>query len=113
MNTITTDELKALMNNREDFTLVNTLNADSFEKTKLPGAVNVPLASDDFAGRVEKTAGGKASPIVVYCASSDCDSSEKAAQTLEKAGFTAVTRYTEGAAGWQQEAAETPVKQDS
>jgi len=49
---------------------------------------------------------GRHKPVVVYCASEQCNSSEKAAKKLEDAGFTAVSRYTGGAAAWQKEAGE-------
>ena len=108
MKTITTEDLKALKGQNGDLTLVNTLAADAFQKTKIPGAINVPLESDDFAARVEKEAGGKDKPVVVYCASEQCNSSEKAARKLESAGFTAVSSYTGGAAAWQQETEDVP-----
>jgi rhodanese-related sulfurtransferase len=111
MKTITTDGLKTLKGQNGDLTLVNTLGAEAFEKTKIPGAINVPLESSDFAARVEKKAGGKDKPVVVYCASQQCNSSEKAAQKLEAAGFTAVSRYTGGAADWQKEAGEVHASQ--
>jgi rhodanese-related sulfurtransferase len=106
MKTITTDELKASCGKNAELTLVNTLGPESFEKTKIPGAINIPLDSSDFAVRVEQEAGGKDKPVVVYCASQQCDSSEKAAKKLEAAGFSAVSRYTGGAAAWQKEAGE-------
>ncbi len=106
MKTITTGELKALLGKNGQPTLVNTLGAESFEKTRISGAINVPLGDSDFSSRVEKQAGGKSNPVVVYCASQQCDSSEKAARKLEEAGFTAVSRYTGGAAAWQKEAGE-------
>ena len=106
MKTITTDELKDLREKDENVTLVNTLAADYFEKTRIPGAVNVPLEDSNFAARVEQETGGKDKPVVVYCASEQCNSSEKAATKLEQAGFTDVSRYTGGAAAWQKEAEE-------
>ena len=111
MKTITTTELKTLCDKKADLTLVNTLGHESFEKTKIPGAINVPLESSDFAARVEQEAGGKNKPVVVYCANQQCNSSEKAAQKLEAAGFTAVSRYTGGAAAWQKEAGELHASQ--
>lgn len=108
MKTITTSELKAQCGKHEGPTLINTLAADEFETTKIPGAINVPLESSDFTARVEQAVGGKDQPVVVYCASRQCNSSEKAAQKLEAAGFTAVTRYTDGAAGWKGEASAVP-----
>jgi len=106
MKTITTDELKNQCDQKGKLTLVNTLGAESFEKTRIPGAVNIPLDNSDFVLRVERQAGGKDRPVVVYCASEQCNSSEKAAKKLEDAGFTAVSRYTGGAAAWQKEAGE-------
>ena len=106
MKTITTDELKTSCDKKEELTLVNTLSAESFEETKIPGAINIPLESSDFASRVQQEAGGKGKPVVVYCHSAQCDSSEKAAKKLEAAGFTDVSRYTGGAAAWQTEVGE-------
>jgi rhodanese-related sulfurtransferase len=111
MKTITTDALKALLDKDQDLTLVNTLGAESFEKTKIPGAVNVPLSDSGFTAHVERMAGGKDKSIVVYCANQQCDASEKAAQKLEAAGFTDVSRYTGGAAAWEKEAGEIPAGQ--
>ena len=108
MKTITTDGLKALQGQNGDLTLINTLGSEAFEKTKIPGAINVPLDSGDFAAREEQEAGGKDTPVVVYCASAQCNSSEKAAEKLEAAGFTAVSRYTGGAAALEKEAGEVP-----
>jgi rhodanese-related sulfurtransferase len=104
MKTITTEALKARLDQERDLTLVNTLDTESFEATKIPGAVNVPLSDSDFASHVEQIAGGKDRPIVVYCANQQCNASKKAAEKLEAAGFTDVSRYTGGAAAWEQEA---------
>jgi rhodanese-related sulfurtransferase len=60
---------------------------------------------------VEQEAGGKDKPVVVYCASQQCNSSEKAGNKLEAAGFTAVSRYTGGAAAWQKDAGEVHASQ--
>jgi rhodanese-related sulfurtransferase len=102
MKTITASELKELLDKNGDVALVNTLAPESFEKTRIPGAVNIPLNDNDFAARVEQEAGGKDKPVVVYCASQQCDSSEKAAKKLEEAGFTAVTDFAGGFKAWQE-----------
>jgi rhodanese-related sulfurtransferase len=111
MKTITTDGLKTLRGQNEKLTLVNTLGAGAFEKTKIPGAINVPLDSGNFTARVEQEAGGKDKPVVVYCADQQCDSSERATKKLEAAGFTAVSRYTGGAAAWQNDVEGTHASQ--
>lgn len=108
MKTITTAELRAQCELPGRLTLVNTLGAESFEKTKIPGAINIPLDESDFVSRVEKRTGGKDKPVVVYCASQQCDSSEKAAKKLEEAGFTAVSRYIGGFAAWHKDTEKVP-----
>src|SRR4029078_7462681 len=102
MNTGAASGLKALLDGNEDVLLVNTLKAESFEKTRIPSAVNIPLDDEDFVTRVEETAGGKDKSVVVYCASQECNSSEKAAEKLENAGFTAVTDFAGGFKAWQE-----------
>ncbi|MBX7074850.1 MAG: rhodanese-like domain-containing protein [Pirellulales bacterium] len=104
MKTISTDELKIMRDKNAGLTLVDTLPAESFEATRIPGAISVPLDRSDFVARVEQESGGKDQPVVVYCASQECDASEKAARRLEIAGFTAVSRYTGGFDAWQHEA---------
>jgi rhodanese-related sulfurtransferase len=108
MKTITTEELKSLQKKSDAPALVNTLKADSFEMTRIPGAVNIPEDESDFVSRVEQEAGGKHKAVVVYCANEQCNSSEQAAEKLENAGFTNVLRYTGGAAAWQEETQDLP-----
>jgi rhodanese-related sulfurtransferase len=102
MKTVDASGLKRLLDGNEVVLLVNTLKGESFEKTRIPGAVNIPLEDEDFVARVAEQAGGKDKPVVVYCASQECNSSEKAAEKLEKAGFTAVTDFAGGFEAWQE-----------
>lgn len=101
MKTITTEQLKSAKENHSDFLLVNTLDSEHFEKTKIAEAVNVPQSQDDFIEQVEETTNSKLRPIVVYCASADCNSSTKAAEKLEAAGFSDVYDYKGGAKAWE------------
>jgi len=102
MQTISTEELKTLREQDSNLTLINTLPEEHFAQTQIPGSQNIPLESDDFVEQVEKAAGGKDQKVVVYCASTECDSSPKAARKLEEAGFTDVVDYEGGAKAWQE-----------
>ena len=102
MKTVDASGLKTLLDGNEDVLLVNTLKAESFEKTRITGAANIPLENEDFVARVEQQAGGKNKSVVVYCASQECNSSEKAAEKLENSGFTAVTDLAGGFKAWQE-----------
>ncbi|TWT92932.1 molybdopterin biosynthesis protein MoeB [Botrimarina colliarenosi] len=102
MRSITAVKLAEMRQNNQKFLLVNTLPSENFEATKIDGAVNIPQYHSDFAKQVEEKAGGKSQPVVVYCASASCDSSEKAAEKLDDAGFDHVLDFTDGAEGWKE-----------
>ena len=52
---------------------------------------------------MEKLVGGKKDkPIVVYCASTTCDASPKAARRLNEAGFSKVYDYEGGVKAWKE-----------
>jgi len=102
MESIQTGDLKTLLSNENDLVLVNTLDAKHFDQTRLPSSINIPQAQDDFVERVEEVVGDKSRPVVVYCASSECDSSTKGAEKLDEAGFSRVIDYEPGAEGWRE-----------
>jgi rhodanese-related sulfurtransferase len=102
MKTLTAEQLKQMRQKNGHFLLINTLDEEHFAKTKIPGAINLPQSRDDFVHRVEQAADSKNDTIVVYCASEKCNSSPKAAEKLEKAGFSNVLDFEAGAEGWQQ-----------
>lgn len=62
---ITTAELKALYDQKQEFVLVNPLSALEFTQSKLPGAVNLPLGHL-IDGRV-KLPSDKGARLVFYC----------------------------------------------
>lgn len=102
MKAMSTDELKTMLTGSDGkLTVVNTLPPEHFTKTRIPGSINIPEQNEDFAARVEAAAGSKNQPVVVYCASQQCDSSTRAAEKLDAAGFAMVYDYQDGAQGWQ------------
>lgn len=101
MTTINAQELKK-MKDQEGALLVNTLDPEGFAATNIPGSVNIPQAQDDFVKQVEAKTKSKDQPIVVYCASEECNSSPQAAQKLENAGFARVYDFEAGAEGWKE-----------
>src|SRR5712675_1852231 len=104
MKSITTAELQNLQSTEPDLPIINTLPLEAFEKTRIPGAISVPQDEPDFADRVVRAVGAKNKKLVVYCASQQCNSSEKATKKLEEAGFTSVLTYKGGAEAWKKEA---------
>lgn len=64
--TISRDELKQMMNDNEQFVLVETLAPTAFDHAHLPGAINLP--PDRVAELAPELLPDKSSDIVVYCA---------------------------------------------
>jgi rhodanese-related sulfurtransferase len=67
VTTISREELKAKIDRKDDFILVETLAPQAYHLVHLPGAINLP------PNRVEELAPrrlpNKSAEIVVYCAS--------------------------------------------
>jgi rhodanese-related sulfurtransferase len=102
MNTLTTEQVKKRLESNENVLLINTLDPESFEKTRIPDSINIPQSEQNFVERVEQQAGTKDRDVILYCASESCNSSSQAAGKLEQAGFTSVYDYEAGAEGWKQ-----------
>jgi rhodanese-related sulfurtransferase len=102
MKTISAREVRKLREAGEEFTLINTLDANHFAETKIPDALSVPHTDPDFIGKVSKNVPDKDTPVIVYCANINCDSSTRGAEKLTKAGYTNVMDMADGYQGWQQ-----------
>lgn len=107
MNTISRDELKAKMDRRDSFRLVEALSPEQFQQWHLPGAINIPM------GRVSALAPtllpDQAQEIVVYCGGPECQASSQVARALTALGYRNVLVYHGGKEEWQ--ASGYPVEQ--
>jgi len=65
--TISRDELKAKIDRRDKFALIETLPAQTYQHAHLPGAINVP--PEQVQELVPRLLPDKNADIVVYCAS--------------------------------------------
>jgi rhodanese-related sulfurtransferase len=79
------------------YALINVLEPARFVEGHIPNSINVPLAKiamleDLYAKNKE---------IIVYCASSECDASPKAARVLVESGFENVYDYEKGLSDWR------------
>lgn len=98
---ITAQDLKAKIDKDPDsFHLIDVLGPQSYEVHHVPTAVNIPGGAD-FVERVEKELKpAKDDEIIVYCSSETCMASVRSAEALEQAGYSNVTHYSGGLAGW-------------
>jgi len=99
MKTISAEELKKKIDAGEDFEFVDVLSKDSFEAKHLPGSKNIPV--DELEEKAETELPDKDKEVIVYCASTECQASPRAAKKLEEMGYTNVVDFEVGLAGWQ------------
>ncbi|MFB3883291.1 MAG: rhodanese-like domain-containing protein [Armatimonadota bacterium] len=97
--TLTREQLKAMIEAKEEFVLVDVRFAESYEAEHLPGAINMPV------NEIEALAPGRLAldaRIVVYCASFQCTASPTAAAALEGLGYRNVADFEGGLADWKE-----------
>lgn len=90
---ITRDELVKMMDSSQKFRLVDVLEADSYEKVHIKGAVSIPL--DELEKKAPELL-KKDETIITYCASFDCQASTQAAEKLVSLGYQNVLDYKGG-----------------
>lgn len=104
---VSTEELKAMVDNKEDMILVDTMPAKFYEKNRIPGAVNTetPIKMEDLTQEQKDAFLGllgedKDKKIVLYCGFVACERSHVAALLAKEAGYTNVVRHPGGIIAW-------------
>ncbi|MGH7892523.1 MAG: rhodanese-like domain-containing protein [Thermodesulfobacteriota bacterium] len=100
MRHITREELNSALDNGEKVTLVEALPERYWRDGHLPGAIQIDHT--EVSGKAGAMLPDKRARIVVYCASTECQNSTKAARTLESLGYTDVYEYVEGKKDWTE-----------
>ena len=98
VSSISRDELAAKIERGDEFVLIDALAPMSFAHSHLPGAINLPPEWVDERGprRIPRLD----TEVVVYCASSTCDSSIEVANRLVELGYRNVLHYADGKRDW-------------
>ncbi len=102
MNELKKEELKRMLDAKEDFALVNVLPEQYFNREHIPGSINVSVHDPGFLEKFMEAVPDKARKVVVYCASFECTASPTAAAKLRKAGYKNVLDYEGGIKGWKE-----------
>ena len=100
MRHITREELKSALESGAHLTLVEALPERYWRDGHLPGAIQIDYT--EVTGKAEELLPDKEARIVVYCASTECQTSAKAARTLEELGYRDVYEYVEGKQHWAE-----------
>jgi rhodanese-related sulfurtransferase len=102
MKRLSAEQLKEMLDKKEDLYLINVLPRETYDEKHIPGSVNVPVQDDAFLTRMERIVSDKEAKIVVYCASESCDASPKAAAKLEDRGFKNLYDFGGGVKAWEE-----------
>ena len=93
--------LAALLQSDDKPVIFDARGKGGFSKGHIPGARHLSAAAAEEA--IKKAVGDdKSAAIVTYCGSVKCPASSKLAGKLRKLGYTNVTEYPEGIAGWSK-----------
>ncbi len=95
---ISREELRNKLILRESLTLVEALPEKYWRDSHLPGAIQMDYT--EVAEKGHNLLPDKEAKIVVYCASTECQNSSKAARTLEDLGYKNVNEYAQGKQHW-------------
>ena len=106
---IGTEELNKWVTEKNDFLLIDTMPKEAFDKIRIKGAVNSPVAKTEKEftpaekENILKIAGSdKDKTVVVYCGFTACRRSHLGAKTLVENGFKNVYRYPGGIIAWNE-----------
>ena len=102
MKTLTKEKLKQMIDDHEDFVLINVLAEEYFDQEHIPGSVNIPVKQEDFVDKVKARLPDKSKKVVVYCASFECQASTAAAKKLADDGYQDVYDYEGGIKEWKE-----------
>ena len=94
---LSVDDVKAKLDRRESFHLVDVREESEFAKDHLPGAVH--LGKGVIERDVEEKYPDSAAPLVLYCGGGF--RSALAADNLQKMGYTNVLSMDGGIRGWR------------
>lgn len=106
MNEISCKELKEKIDRNDTFKLVNCLSKEKFEKMRIPGSMNFPLTSENFADvrRLQaelEDAFNLEDEIIVYCTDPACQASIIIYKNLDNLGYKKIRRFSGGLAEWE------------
>ena len=67
MKFITLDQIRELQINDQNFIFVNALLPELFNKTHIPGSINLAIKLDDFDDSAAHLLPDKSAKIITYC----------------------------------------------
>ncbi len=95
------NELNKLQQSGESHLLLNVLPEEIHAARRIPGSLNACVYEMVFLDKVAELAPSKETPIIVYGAGGSSLDSKVAAERLRAAGYSRVSCFEDGLAGWE------------
>jgi rhodanese-related sulfurtransferase len=106
---VSTGQLKAMIDSKEQFTLIDARTKDEFDEAHIVKAINI--TEKGFELQASQLPADKGSLLVIYCNGVKCGKSKKVAAKAESAGYTNIVLYADGFPVWEERA--LPIKAGS
>ena len=90
--------IKALMDEKTDFTLIDARPERAFAAGTIPGAINI--SDSKFDKMTDRLPGDKEKVLVFFCGGLKCDLSTKSAEKARALGYRKVFVFVEGYPAW-------------
>ncbi|GAB4490045.1 MAG: rhodanese-like domain-containing protein [Thermodesulfovibrionales bacterium] len=102
VRTVTTAELKAMIDAKQEFTLIDARTKEEYQEAHIVKAVNIP--EKEFENLLPTLPQDRTALLVIYCNGVKCGKSKKVAVKAAEAGFTNILLYAEGFPVWEERA---------
>jgi rhodanese-related sulfurtransferase len=93
-------EISELKNRLTNVVIVDVRSKYEFDTLHIKGAINIPLASVDFAARIQALSKNSGKKIVMYCNGGTCKKSYKAVHKAKQAGVSNCVAFDGGIYKW-------------
>ncbi len=97
---ITTSELKAMMEQKTPFALVDARTEEEFSEAHIVGSINIP--EKKFDEQRSLLPENKENPLVFYCNGVKCGKSKRTAVKAAALGYKNIRIYSEGFPVWEE-----------
>lgn len=95
---LTVNEVKSIAE-AKSAVILDVNGTESYQKGRVPGALNYAAVKDDLASVLPKDKGAL---IIAYCGGPKCKAYQNAAKAAAKLGYTNIKHMSAGISGWQK-----------
>jgi rhodanese-related sulfurtransferase len=98
--TVDTDQLKAMIDQKQVFTLIDARTPPEYKEAHLIKAINIP--DTKWQENLGLLPADKGALLVIYCNGVKCGKSGRLAKQLDPLGYTNIKVYAEGIPVWEE-----------